>query len=140
MPNGSDIHTKEDFSSPFWTKVMGSAVLLAVFVRVNDWMFGDLPVHPLKQFVELFKEDPVKAEEDEQKWLGIYKRQAEDTLILKDFSHRDDHSIHRLRCPDLVHRCSDWAVIPGTQVDFSDVKFKHSWQEDDKYFGVPYPK
>lgn len=43
-------------------------------------------------------------------------------------------------CYRFNKRCSDSLIVPGTQIDLSDVKHKKSWQDNDKYFGVPYPK
>ena len=139
MPDGTDIHTKVDFSSPFWTKLMGLTVLGVVLYRINDYYFSHEAVHPLVKFVKSFGEDPTVAEAEDVRWKAVYARQAQDNLILKDFAYQEK-PIHRLRCPDLIHRASDWSIVPGTQVNVSDIQFKHDWQEDDKYFGVPFPK
>lgn len=128
------------FSSPFFTTCLFSIVAFYALYRVDNYYNGDKKIHPIGAFFYGFREDQEKAAEYYYNWLKTYKIVAEDTLVLKDYVKNDPTQMIRVKNTAGFHRRSDWLVGPGESVDFSDVKVKHSWQEDDKLFGVPYPK
>jgi hypothetical protein len=128
-----------DFSSPLVTKLLIAAVGGYAVYRIDRHLFGDREIHPIAEFIGLFKEDPAEAEEYHKKWLDITKRAAEDTLILKADVKRKNDQIYRIKDDSCFYKRSSWNILPGQDVDFSNVKVKRSWQEEDKLFGVPYP-
>ncbi|KAJ3214165.1 hypothetical protein HK099_007001 [Clydaea vesicula] len=126
----------EDFSSPIWTKVLIFGVLGLTLYRTNEFYSQGKDVHPFTLFLgnlRAFKNDDY---EENRKWVQLHQKEANDRMIDRDW---EPAVIHRVRFSDIFQRASDHLIEPGTQIDVSDIKFKHSWQDDDEIFGVPYP-
>ena len=51
---------------------------------------------------------------------------------------RDKNAVEPMLNHNFMYRRSDWFTVPGEQVSFDGVKVKTIWNQDDKYFGVPY--
>lgn len=87
-PDGSDTtdgSRYEDFSAPFWTKVLLGGVIGAIFYRLNSFYTASSEVHPLTEWLGGFKK-PNNDDDYEatRKWLEIAQREADDLSVLRE--------------------------------------------------------
>ena len=120
------------------TKILIMALGGLVVYRFNEYYSKNGYVHPLTRMVDYFQEktDIEKLIKDEEISFPKRLQVADDTLIL---STKEKKGIHRTAFPDSIYRKSDFLVPIGSEVDFSDMNIKYSWQKDDELMGVPYP-
>ncbi|KAJ3058317.1 hypothetical protein HK102_010569 [Quaeritorhiza haematococci] len=140
QPTGAETVTqrREDFSSPIWTRVLALAIVGAALYRVNEYYTAGLDEHPFTTWMRGYifgMDDPDNCNKN---WIAIRQREADDRLIKREFS--PVKTMHRISFPDMFQRASDHLIVPGSQIDVSDVQVKTKWQENDKYVGAPFPK
>lgn len=122
----------QSFNSVFWTRVLMVGVAVTAFYRMNEYLTKDGKIHPLTEFIggylSQFDGQLTYSEEKE----SIPKRQqyAYDHLILNDRMN-ELPKMKRWSFPDTFSRASDFLIPVGSQIDVSDVKMKHSWEEED---------
>ncbi|KAI9202415.1 uncharacterized protein BJ171DRAFT_513995 [Polychytrium aggregatum] len=126
----------ENFSSPFWTKLLGTLILGVFIYRGNEYLSAGKEVHPLAEFLNSLAISNDKIHAENEKWFAIRKREANDQLI---WNLIEKPVIHRVAFPDMFQRASDNLVGFG-QDTHKDVKAKQKWQENDELIGAPYPK
>ncbi|KAI9017711.1 hypothetical protein HDU85_002314 [Gaertneriomyces sp. JEL0708] len=118
----------ETFNSPFWTKAIFFVATGFGLYRLNEYYASDKDVHPITQWIgELqSKYTAEKAQEESKHWIAVHQREADDRLILaKEFKPRS----YRASFPGQFERGSVSLIEPGSQIDVSNVKIKHRWEE-----------
>ncbi|TPX42229.1 hypothetical protein SeMB42_g02764 [Synchytrium endobioticum] len=136
-PLGGDT-PKEDFSSPFWTAFLGLGVIVVAVWRVNDYVTSNgAHEHPLHAKLKANIPSLDQLNESTKHWVSFRQREADDRLIRHAWQ---PNRVWTPRFDGMFDRASDWKIVPGSQIDTSDIKFKHTWQRDDDLFGPPYPK
>ncbi|KAI8895591.1 hypothetical protein BC833DRAFT_151902 [Globomyces pollinis-pini] len=131
----------ETFTSAFWIKLLFAGVTLTAIYRYNEYYMQDKEVHPFTTYISTWAAHFDSRKTIESNLVGIPERlqAANDQLI---FNSRPTfvNPVKRLSFPDTFSRASDFLIPVGSQIDVSDVQFKHTWQENDELLGVPNPR
>ncbi|KAI8848226.1 hypothetical protein BC829DRAFT_443903 [Chytridium lagenaria] len=107
--------------------------------QLNVYITADQDEHPFTRLLGSLIKSTEETDKEMTAVVHDQRKKANDQLILSD-RPRDHPHFHRIRFPDLFYRASDHLIEPGSQIDLSDLKIKHTWQEDDDLFGPPFPK
>ena len=128
-------------SSQFWRRLLVFGVLGAAFYRFNEHYTNTNQVDPLTKFMrELTNNyDGYKTYQEEAESIPIRQDIANDQLILQS-KNQFEKPIKRMSFPGSFERASDFIIPVGSQVDVSNLDYHYTWQENDKYFGVPFPE
>ncbi|TPX37061.1 hypothetical protein SmJEL517_g01118 [Synchytrium microbalum] len=135
-PTGGDT-PKEDFSSSFWTTFLGLGVVMVAVWRLNDYATAGKEEHPIHTALKGYIPSMQDIEASTRDWVTFRQREADDRLLRQEWQPA---KVWTPRFDGMFERASDWLITPGSQIDTSDVKFKHTWEKDDELFGAPYPK
>ncbi|KAI8919552.1 hypothetical protein BC831DRAFT_481336 [Entophlyctis helioformis] len=145
-PPPSATHEGTDLwaTQSFWTFSLVAAVGLVAWYRVNESRSSnaDAATNPLTKFMASYLpafEGDVWYNWDKET-IPLRQRWADDRLILQSDVSEPGERFHRFAFIDFHTRASDRFLGVEPDIDFSDVEFKPRWKENDKYFGVPYPK
>ncbi|KAJ3104739.1 hypothetical protein HDU97_008918 [Phlyctochytrium planicorne] len=138
-PDGSEtLETKETFFNATW----GRFVLLGLFgyglYKVNEYVTADQEEHPITRLLGSFIKSQDEIDKEMTAWLNYRRKEANDLLILENKPL--ERPMYRVSFPERFFRASDHLIEPGTQIDLSDLKVKHQWEENDDLFGPPFPK
>ncbi|KAJ3191939.1 hypothetical protein HK101_007260 [Irineochytrium annulatum] len=106
---------------------------------LDDYVNGQQETHPLTRLLASYMKPRDELERETRYAFWSEMREADDRLITMKQA-RPDYAQWRYHDESRLERCSDWLIVPGSQVDMSDVQFRHSWQHDDDLFGPPFPK
>lgn len=136
-PTGFDIVNQggeppaADFSGPAWSYLLLGIVSGLLAYRLNEWYD-----QPLQKSIQAYL---AKTPSDywydyDAKHLPGRIRAGEDRIILSAASEVDPQKPHRFVFADFHLRASDRFLGLEPDVDFSEVKMKHTWQERDQDF------
>jgi hypothetical protein len=119
--------------------LFGVSVAGFVIYRLHTFLFGDIEHTPLAVLTQKFAPTKQEMEDYIRETHTIEKKRMADRA-LDEWAYWNPES-HNRRIPiEVFDVKSEWLVRPGYEVDLKGIKVKHSYQEDDKYFGVPYPQ
>lgn len=132
------------------TRCCVTAVLVFLAVRANNFIFQDEEVHPLQKLVDENRNTADKLMTDMASRWELAKQSMADTQILREAYIPDNLVVRGYVDESVFTRMSSWNVVPGDNIPSKRlfiVNIFHSlairvntiWNEDDKYFGVPYP-
>ncbi|KAJ3414528.1 hypothetical protein HDV05_006442 [Chytridiales sp. JEL 0842] len=137
-PDGSEtLETPETFFNAFWGRVLLFAGVSFGAYQLNEYVTAGQEVHPITRIIGSFMKTQEEIDAEVAHWIAVRRKEADDLLILQ---RRPERPIYRVMFPDVFSRASDHLIEPGSQIDVSDVKIKHQWQQDDDLFGPPFPK
>lgn len=140
-PTGAEtLQHRETFFSSFWTKFALALLAGTAIYRINESYSEGKEVHPLTAWLAKYQNifTAERAHEDSTKWIAVKQKEADDRLIIS--KGWTPSRTYRVSFPGMFERASDHLIDVGSQVDVSDVKIKHRWEQDDDVFGPPYPK
>ena len=128
-------------SSQFWKRALILGIAGAAFYRFNEYYAETKKVNPITAMLqEIMKDyDGYKTYQEDAESIPIRQGIANDQLILQS-KNQFEKPMKRFSFPGTFERASDFLIPIGSQVDVSNIDFHYTWQENDKYFGVPFPE
>ncbi|KAJ3333617.1 hypothetical protein HDU76_006107 [Blyttiomyces sp. JEL0837] len=137
-PDGSETTEKpETFFNAFWGRVVLLGIVGVGAYQLNKSLTEGQEVHPITRILGSFMQTKDEYYNDMETAFHIRIKEADGRLISLN---KTKDEMPRTYFPERFLRASDHLIEPGSQIDVSDIKIKHSWQRNDDLFGVPYPK
>lgn len=128
-------------SSHFWRRLLILGVASAAFYRFNEHYSEQNKPNPITQMMQewIKNYDGYKTYKEEMVSIPVRQSIANDQLILQS-KNQFEKPMKRISFPGTFERASDFVIPIGSQVDVSNLDYHYTWQQNDKYFGVPYPE